>query len=60
VAYPQLSHPAKGRRAIVTSRVVGCEGTLRRQVILHRTRTFAAYGEVVWSWRRDPGVKPMA
>jgi len=19
--------------------------------------TFAAYGEVVWSWRRDPGVK---
>src|ERR1700752_5080560 len=19
----------------------------------------AAYGEVVWSWRRDPGVKPM-
>ena len=56
----RLSHPAKGRRAIVTSRAVGCEGTLRRQVILHRTRTFAAYGEVVWSWRRDPGVKPMA
>ena len=22
-----------------------------------RTRTLAAYGEVVWSWRRDPGVK---
>src|SRR5437879_1341317 len=20
--------------------------------------TFTAYGEVVWSWRRDPGVKP--
>jgi hypothetical protein len=22
---------------------------------LHRTKTFAADGEVVWSWRRDPG-----
>ena len=20
--------------------------------------TFAAYGEIVWSWRRDPGVYP--
>jgi len=25
--------------------------------VLHRTKRFAAYGEVVWSWRRDPGVK---
>jgi hypothetical protein len=31
--------------------------TLRRQVIFHRTRTPAADGEVVWSWRRDRGVK---
>ena len=22
-------------------------------------RNAAAYGEVVWSWRRDPGVKPV-
>jgi hypothetical protein len=33
--------------------------TLWRQVILHRTKTPAADGEVVWSWRRDPGAKPM-
>jgi hypothetical protein len=26
---------------------------------LHRTKTLAAYGEVVWSWRRDPGAKPL-
>src|SRR5215475_6328951 len=25
---------------------------------LHRTKTLAADGEVVWSWRRDPGVYP--
>jgi hypothetical protein len=24
--------------------------------LARRTRTFAAYGEVVWSWRRDRGV----
>jgi hypothetical protein len=24
-----------------------------------RTKTLAADGEVVWSWRRDPGAKPM-
>jgi len=31
--------------------------TLWRQVISHRTKTPAADGEVVWSWRRDRGVK---
>jgi len=25
---------------------------------LHRAKRFMAYGEVVWSWRRDPGVYP--
>jgi hypothetical protein len=25
--------------------------------VLHRTKTLAADGEVVWSWRRDRGVK---
>jgi hypothetical protein len=24
----------------------------------HQTKTPKAYGEVVWSWRRDAGVKP--
>jgi hypothetical protein len=31
--------------------------TLRRQV-LAPDETFAADGKVVWSWRRDRGVKP--
>src|SRR5207244_9410540 len=25
--------------------------------VFHRTKTLTADGEVVWSWRRDPGVK---
>jgi hypothetical protein len=30
--------------------------TLRLQVRFERAgRTAAAYGEIVWSWRRDPG-----
>src|SRR6201990_2463304 len=48
----------RGVCAIVTERGAGCDGTLRRQVILHPAKTFAAFGEVVWSWRRDPGVYP--
>jgi len=35
----------------------GCDGPLRRQVILHRTKRQQADGEVVWSRRRDRGVK---
>jgi hypothetical protein len=35
----------------------GLRWTPRRQV-LAPDETFAAYGEVVWSWRRDPGVYP--
>jgi len=34
VAYPRLSHPAKGRLAIVTNRAVGCGG--RRRAIDER------------------------
>jgi hypothetical protein len=30
-----------------------------RQVISSPDGTLAAYGEVVWSWRRDRGVKPV-
>jgi len=41
-------------RAIVTERGAGCDGRCWRQVI-SPDETLAAYGEVVWSWRRDPG-----
>src|SRR5438552_3189830 len=26
--------------------------------VFHRTKTLTAYGEIVWSWRRDPGATP--
>jgi len=46
-------------RAIVTERGAGCDGRLLRQAGLFLPdENAAAYGEVVWSWRRDPGVKP--
>ena len=36
----------------------GCDGRCGvRRVLPCRTKTLTAYGEVVWSWRRDPGVK---
>ena len=44
--------------AIVTERGAGCDGPPRRQALLHQTKTLAADGEVVWSWRRDPGATP--
>jgi hypothetical protein len=43
---------------IVTTRWHGGRWTPWRQVF-SPDETFTAYGEVVWSWRRDPGVKPM-
>jgi hypothetical protein len=45
----------RGVCAIVTERGAGCDGPSRRQALLHQTKTLAADGEVVWSWRRDPG-----
>jgi hypothetical protein len=46
--------------AIVTERGAGCDGRCGVSAVqTARTKTPAAYGEVVWSWRRDPGVKPM-
>jgi len=43
-------------RAIVTQRGAGCDGTLAASAWCKpRRRNAAAYGEVVWSWRRDPG-----
>ena len=57
-----MTHPARaamrGRNAIVTERWRGLRWTLRRQVgSFSPDETFAADGEVVWSWRRDRGVK---
>jgi len=31
--------------------------TRRRQALFAPDETLSAYGEVVWSWRRDAGVK---
>jgi hypothetical protein len=36
----------------------GLRWTLRRQAVLLPDETPVAYGEVVWSWRRDRGVYP--
>jgi hypothetical protein len=54
VAHPV---PPEGRIMIVTARWRGLRWTLRRQVISSPDENAAAYGEVVWSWRRDRGVK---
>ena len=44
--------------AIVTERWRGLRWTLWRQAgLIPPDENAAAYGEVVWSWRRDPGVK---
>jgi hypothetical protein len=42
-------------RAIVTQRGAGCDGPLRRRVPCALDENAAADGEIVWSWRRDPG-----
>ena len=45
--------------ALVTIRWAGMRWTLWRQAGSRRPdENAAAYGEVVWSWRRDPGVYP--
>ncbi len=41
---------------IVTTRLgAGGDGRGRRQACSHAGRSAAADGEIVWSWRRDPG-----
>jgi len=48
--------PHEGRFAIVTARWRGWRWTLWRQAgSFPSDENAAAYGEVVWSWRRDPG-----
>src|ERR1041384_4634235 len=63
LTFPQIStifpvSPCRheGRCANVTQRGAGCDGRLRRQALRKRAgRSAAAYGEIVWFWRRDPG-----
>jgi hypothetical protein len=43
---------------IVTIRWAGMRWTLWRQAWLSPGEIVAAYGKVVWSWRRDRGVYP--
>src|SRR5437660_12705121 len=47
--------PTEGRFAIVTIRWAWDAMAVVASGVLHRTKTSAADGEVVWSWRRDPG-----
>jgi hypothetical protein len=44
-------------RAIVTERGAGCDGRCGVRHGRMPDENAAANGEVVWSWRRDPGVK---
>src|SRR4029079_10011359 len=48
-----IPRPQEGRIAIVTDVGCGMRWTRRRG----RRALLAAYGEVVWSWRPDAGVK---
>ena len=43
-------------RIVTLSLGAGCDGRRRRPVGLSPGETSAADGEIVWSWRRDPGV----
>jgi len=55
------THPAphEGRIMIVTARWRGWRWTLAASGVSAPDENAAAYGEVVWSWRRDPGVYPL-
>src|SRR2546429_6204697 len=51
-------YPHEGRFAIVTMRWAGLRWTLWRQArFFVPDENAKAYGEVVWSWRRDAGAK---
>ena len=52
--------PHEGRFAIVTMRWAGAAmDALASGVFFAPDENAEAYGEVVWSWRRDAGVKPV-
>src|SRR5262249_28486073 len=48
----------EGRFAVVTKRGAGCDGRCGVRRVRSPDETPAAYGKVVWSWRRDRGVYP--
>ncbi len=52
--------PHEGRFAVVTKRGAGCDGRFAASGgSCPPGENAAAYGEIVWSWRRDPGVYPV-
>ena len=54
-----VSCPQEGRFAIVTNVGCGMRWTLWCQAIFSPDENAKAYGQVVWSWRRDAGVKSL-
>ena len=50
--------PEEGRWPSPPNVGMGCGGRGRRQAFFAPDEALSAYGEVVWSWRRDAGVKP--
>ena len=55
---PAILGPHEGRFAIVTERGRGGDGRFGvRRDFVAPDENAEAYGEVVWSWRRDAGVK---
>jgi hypothetical protein len=50
-------HPDEGRIAIVTDVGVECGGRLGVGAVFVPDENVKADGQVVWSWRRDAGVK---
>ena len=55
--HSRVSCPQEGRFAIVTDVGRGMRWTSWRQAIFSPDEIAKAYGQVVWSWRRDAGVK---
>src|SRR5439155_8857308 len=57
--FSAVSRPQEGRIMIVTTRGArDAVDALASGVFLTPDENARAYGEVVWSWRRDPGVTP--
>jgi hypothetical protein len=50
--------PSEGRFAVVTKRWAWDAMDAAASGVSAPDENAAAYGEVVWSWRRDPGVYP--
>jgi hypothetical protein len=50
--------PEEGRRPSPPNVGMGCGGRGQRRRFFAPDEALSAYGEVVWSWRRDAGAKP--